>query len=272
MVSTPWWDEGKRFLKAGVVEMIMKSTLRREYTTTRLLFMNKLGVTLTEKEKAEVVRRLDQAGLPEDTTFLSGTECNADIGLLTVGERVDRLRRRGNRAMVPLAAVPGEYEGLSKPKAYYMLGSDGALFERHVGFRAWSQWEKLLFACPIPTLVPPDYVPGTKLVPDDDTGSIETLRGNDDAMRVAPGKTQRETFFLQARDVLSCKDMVRSYKTASEFCPRSRWFFLTRALHGVLAWQSCAIQVLFPSLTFLALAMVYTEAYCVLHLGACVLE
>jgi hypothetical protein len=50
MVSTPWWDEGKRFLKTGVAEMIMKSTLRREYTTTRSLFMNTLGVTLTEKE------------------------------------------------------------------------------------------------------------------------------------------------------------------------------------------------------------------------------
>jgi hypothetical protein len=50
IASTPWWDEGKRFLKAGVVEMIMQSTIRREYTTTRLSYMNNLGVTLTERE------------------------------------------------------------------------------------------------------------------------------------------------------------------------------------------------------------------------------
>ena len=262
IASTSWWDGRKRFFRAGVVEVMMQTVIRREYTATRDTYTAKLGALLSRQERMEVIKRLDEAGIPDNSAFISGEEGDMDIGLLTIGEWVERMRELESRA-----SVQGDFTDGSKPKAYFGIsfGLDAAMFERHVDLRAWSQWEKLLFIYPIPTLVRPNYVPGTKIVLEDETGDLTTMLG--DKGFQLPGKSKRERFILHVRDVLSCRYMRRNFNTAFEY--NSRWYRFTRGVHAVFAWQSYAIQVAFPFITLLAVVLVYSDYYCVLHLGEC---
>jgi len=142
IAQTGWWDEGHRFLKAGVVGNILQNTIRREYTATRDVYLEKLGTTLSAEEKAETVMRFDAVGLPKDSDFLSGVEDASEIRLLTIEERIHNLRYAESKASFP--DDDDLYE--EKPEVYFSRFSgpwDCAIFERHQFLRKWSSWEKL---------------------------------------------------------------------------------------------------------------------------------
>lgn len=139
IARTSWWDGSKRLLKAGIISTIMQNTIRRSILLDSETYLRKMAFTLT-KDELEVVRhRFDESGLPKDRDFLHGVE-NEEGHLLTVAERVDRLRSIESKA-----TLPDEYTDRQRPGNVYsfFFNSPGLLFERHEDLRAWSQWEIL---------------------------------------------------------------------------------------------------------------------------------
>lgn len=125
-----------------------------------------------------------------------------------------------------------------------------------------------IFLFPTPKLVPVNYRAGTKLKIDGPTGRQPVIHKKRD---YAPGTTRRWRFIRHMCDVLSCRYCVNSYRSASEYVPWS--YYATRTFHGILAWQSYFLQIVFPFLTLVAIVLVYYEdGYCKLHLGDCVFE
>lgn len=117
-----------------------------------------------------------------------------------------------------------------------------------------------LFSFPTPTLVPPGYVEGAKLVIPDDIGDQNAIR-----RKVAPGKTTRQRFSVHVKDVLSCVDFGRLLRKTHR---KSWWFFYTRVLHSLVAWISYFIQFLFLGLAlWAAVTVCLSEYYCWWHAG-----
>jgi hypothetical protein len=141
VANSEWWDKRKRFLKAGVVGLIMLATVQQEDTHTRQAYLKKVGkeLSLTEEEIEDLDQKCEDAGLPSGAAFLGSNEADEMMQLLTMAERVTVLRQMDGKASV-------KYLLAQKPKVYFtgIFGSDSALFQRHSKLRAWSQWEKLL--------------------------------------------------------------------------------------------------------------------------------
>ena len=258
IAASSWYDDEKRFIKAGVVEMCMQTNIRRERMRTKKTWTDWLDQTLAEAEKEVVKKRLDEVNLPDDETFLLGEEDDEEIELLTIAERVERLRNSDSRSL-----VKGGNNLQDKEKVYFsLICNDSALFERHKDLYAWSHWEELLFLYPIPTMVPESYQRGTKLVLDDDIGLLAAQRKR----RFAPGRTKNERFLFQVRDMLSCRTMVKDYAAAKVHRP---WYVVsTRVFHSLFAWPSYAVQFVFPFIIFASLIVVYMDSwYCAVRRG-----
>ena len=122
-----------------------------------------------------------------------------------------------------------------------------------------------LFSFPTPSLVPPNYIPGSKLhLPD----NIAHQAAKTDYNRgFAPGQSKRERFFRHIRRVLTCAYNYDNFKSGSE--KDSNWFQFTRGLHSIALWFSCLLQLGFPFFSIAALVLVFSNWYCTLHLGEC---
>lgn len=141
VANSEWWDKRKRFLKVGVVGLIMQVTVQQEDTFTRDAYLKKVGkeLSLTEEEIQDLNQKWEDAGLPSGAAFLGSNEADEMIQLLTMAERVKVLRQMDGKASV-------RYLVAENPKVFFsgIFGSDSALFQRHSKLRAWSQWEKIL--------------------------------------------------------------------------------------------------------------------------------
>lgn len=145
IAASIWWDPDNRFIRAGVIGTVLQETIRPRYMATRNKYIDKKSKVLSSQERAELEKKLDAMGLPNGSDFLTASNDNdTEITLLTVAERVERLRRTESKG-----ALPEQYLERDKPKVFfrgYIFGdfvSDGAVFELHKDLRAWSQWEKL---------------------------------------------------------------------------------------------------------------------------------
>lgn len=122
-----------------------------------------------------------------------------------------------------------------------------------------------LFAFPTPKVVPPDYVPGTKLKIPEDIAAYNKIK---ESRLFAPGKTNRERFFRHTLDVITCRYTSRNFQSGSE--TNADWFRFTRFLHALATWTSYALQLSFPFFSIAAVLLVYSDYYCDLHLGDCI--
>lgn len=264
IAASSWWDDRFRFLKAGVVGMIMQSTIRREHSINRRLYVERLGTVLTENERKKILHEMEKRGIPDDKTFLrvGDDDDDEDMELLTIAELVER-----NRASESRAALPEEYyfSDSRKPKVYFSLASDCAMFERHCDLRAWKQWETLLFIFPTPDLVPDDYRAGKRLKIDEGLARREALRGSTAGEGFASGLRESLRFRWHICEVLTCTNLFRSIKAATKL--RTVSMFFSRVFHAMFSWVSYTMQLLFPFMTFLALVSVFTPAYCMVNLG-----
>lgn len=139
IAQASWWDRKKRYLKAGIVSSIIQNTIRRSIFADAETYVKKMGATLTKSELELVKRRFEEAGLPTDRDFVHGPE--SDEGhLLTVAERVDRLRRIESKA-----TLPDEYDEEAATTVYDSIACkrQKCMFQRHEDLRAWSQLEVL---------------------------------------------------------------------------------------------------------------------------------
>ena len=262
IAASSWWDDRFRFLKAGVVGIIMQSTIRREFSTSPKLYVERLGTVLTPNEKKRILHEMDEKDLPNDETFLRGTDHDDDMELLTIAELVER-----NRASESRAALRDDYyySNARKPRVYFSLASDCAMFERHRDLRAWKQWESILFLFPTPNLVPDGYRAGKRLKINESLARREALRGSTAGEGFSPGLRESVKFRWHICEVLTCTNLIQSIRAASKL--RTFSMFVSRVIHGCFSWVSYTMQLLFPLLTFLALVLVFTEVYCDLLLG-----
>lgn len=140
IARTSWWDKNARLLKAGIVSTIMQNTIRRSTLLDSTTYLDKMGGTLSDDEKDLVKSRFKESGLPDDNDFVHGEE-SEEGHLLTVAERVDRLRNIESKA-----TLADEYKSGDSNRnivVSMLCNSPGAVFERHEDLRAWSQWEIL---------------------------------------------------------------------------------------------------------------------------------
>eukprot|EP00980_Cylindrotheca_fusiformis_P030206 scaffold24532_cov157-Cylindrotheca_fusiformis.AAC.9 len=141
VANSQWWDKRKRFLKAGVVGLIIQYTVQQEDTHTREAYFEKVRkeLSLTAEQIQELSKKCDDVGLPSGAAFLGTNEPDEMIQLLTMAERVGMLRQMDSKASVKSFFS-------TKPDVFFsgIFGSDSAMFQRHSSLRSWSQWEKLL--------------------------------------------------------------------------------------------------------------------------------
>lgn len=141
LANSIWFDRGKRFLKAGLVGLILQQTVQQEYSHTRDSYMEKVAKesSMTADEMEEFCKRCDDAKLPNDAAFLGSSEPDEMVELLVMEERVSQLRSMDSKTSV-------QHIGETKPRVYFsgFFASDSPMFERHSNLRAWTQWEKLL--------------------------------------------------------------------------------------------------------------------------------
>mmetsp|Transcript_25110 Transcript_25110/g.27667 ORF Transcript_25110/g.27667 Transcript_25110/m.27667 type:complete len:775 (+) Transcript_25110:170-2494(+) len=171
IVCTTWFDDGKRFFKAGVVGLILQSTIEQKNTVTKKGFLDdfirKVMISSPLDEINEFEENVKQQNLPDNKTFLQHLRFKEDeIKLLTLSERVEKLR--AETYFKTFSENPTEDK---KSRVYFdiaFLSTDSAIFYRHKSFRAWSQWEKMIFCCPTPSNVPENYKAGTRLILDKD--------------------------------------------------------------------------------------------------------
>jgi hypothetical protein len=291
IAQSEWWDAGKRFLKAGCIGCIMQKTIEQEHTYTRATYLEKYDTLLSESVVEEISAKMDGAGLPSGSAFLGCSEADERMDLLTIAERVTQMRNMDSKASV--ANLLEE-----KPRVFFggAIGSDSAIFQRHKKvsvettkclllllealnsfvasfykkLRAWSQWEKLLFIFPTPSLVPDHYTPGSKLLRPEESlyASRETL------FPIIPTdnvwRSRRQHFWNRVYRVLTLQEFQYTYGPSS--ISKTCAFYFSRRIYTFSTWISFVFELCFPFVTFGMLVCVYlqvngTKAYCVLHLG-----
>lgn len=197
-------------------------------------------------------------------TFLK-KQADEESELLTVTERVERIRRRESNAFqINRKPKPVRFSGaFAQIRGLY--SRECPIFERHRDLRAWSQWEELIFIFPTPSLVPSGYRQGSKLVMPGSTGdgfAIRTDRG------YTPGTTRRRRFFRHMWEVLTGRYGWNSFQSDSQH--ESFSFYFTRTLHWFVAWQSYLLQIVFPFVIVVGILLIYAEnGYCSLRRGEC---
>ena len=157
----------------------------------------------------------------------------------------------------------------SKPQVRFggYWGGDCPLFERHRPLRKWSHWEHVLFAFPTPSLVPDDYVASTRL--DIMNPSAEKPAYTVTKRSCRPGQSKRVRFTSHVLEVLACGHVFRGVRDFCNMTDRKCHFLVSRIIHGLVVWISYVVQILFPLLASVALFVVFTNLYCVLHVGEC---
>lgn len=138
VASASWWDHRQRYLKTGLISTVLSNTIREDCLSNSKSYLDKMCATMTEAERQEVEKKFAAAQLPKDYDFLHGTESKDGHFLLTVAERVERLRQIESKAV-----LSDEFDESEKPQVSFrgFLSSEFTLFERHADRRCWSQWE-----------------------------------------------------------------------------------------------------------------------------------
>jgi hypothetical protein len=210
IAASEWWDKDGRWMKAGIIEMILQISIRREFTHSWGLYHSQFARSLTPAEKQELQTRY-QAAAFTDNTFLVGSENYETIRLLTIGERIEQKRWK-EAAEKGIVKIPE----LEKQDVYfggYMKYGISAVFQKHENYRVWSQWEQLLFLFPVPRLVSDDYIAGTKLAQNTAlSGRRVEATVNESAQR-----SENQQFWSRIWDVLTLRETTREVKLANSY-------------------------------------------------------
>lgn len=283
-----WWDEDKRYIRAGVVGLILQSTIKQKESVTKAAFVNKYAKSMNQEHTKIFKENVKTKKLPDGSDFLRGNESNRNIGLFTIQEEVEMLRENEK-----VKILGDKYKEPEKKRISFggIFRSGEAIFHRHENYRAWSQWEKVLFCCPTPTLVPRAYKSGTKLqLSDGDfefsdglrahkvnyssryegrnlTGPFENwlwkVLNRKSPLTVGRGMIA-QLLQLASYAILSFMELFRRTRKGNKF---SRFFYKIFNLISVL------VQIWFPFVTAALLISVYIrEFYCILNLSFSGLE
>jgi hypothetical protein len=228
IAAAPWWDEGGRWMKAGIIEMILQATIRRECAHSWNEYVAQFSTFLTHTERQKVEERFESVGFVANT-FLVGSESNETINLLTIGERIE-----WNRWQEALSKGVVKSPQLEKQDVYFggMLSYGiSAVFQKHEHYRPWSQWEQIIFFFPVPTLVPDGYVAGSKLHLNAEISSRRVAT----AIQVNSALSKQDQFWVRVTDVLTLRDTTRELAKARSFENRCVVHYSPR---GILAQKT----------------------------------
>lgn len=210
IAASEWWDKDGRWMKAGIIEMILQISIRREFTHSWDLYHGQFARSLTPAERQELQKRFHAAAFT-DNTFLVGSENYETITLLTVRERIEQ-KRWQEAAKRGIVKIPE----LEKQDVYFgglMKYGISAVFQKHEKYRAWSQWEQLLFLFPVPSLVSEEYIPGTRL-------ELNTALSGRRIEAIVNEKTERsedQQFWSRIWDVLTLRVTKREVNMAKTY-------------------------------------------------------
>jgi len=254
-----WWDPNKRWLKAGIMEVAMQSTLRFRVLQSARLFSDHFGVT-----EEEIL-----LGCDDDVNLLKNEELSShdctNFDYKDDSELFEHFCMEKSRKVSKTAEVKDEFTklrrvfGAPEQRLFRLvthvssffrlsLAIDGfCVFNRHRAYCTWSRWKKVLFIPAIPELdelfeINADGVPiisklleKVKHKPEKPFYNFST-----DTSLVDPQKALRK----RQCHVLSFQ-AYRSYIKKSLY-ERDFDRFLFWLWNGLLEWLTFIVQVGFP--------------------------
>lgn len=288
IARSAWWDADKRYIRAGVVGLILQSTVEQTASGTKKAFVKKFSSSMSKQHEKVFIKNIEEKQLPDGSSFLRAHESDQKIQLLTIQEEVEMIREQEK-----VRVLGEEYRDQKERVSFGGILSSGApIFERHERFRAWSQWEEVLFCCPTPTLVPRSYKEGTKLqLIDSDLKftdgknihrvsycsqlNLKLLKGKEDRIALFENwlakVMNRKSRLTQGRGMFAQILQVVSYFMSSFiniFRKKVKGDYFTRIFFAILNLVSVLVQIIFPFLVIAALLTVYIKAaYCRLNLS-----
>lgn len=158
-----WWDPNRRWLKAGTLEVAMQSFLRFRYLTSARLFADKFKIT---EEEILLACDDDPSLLYDDALSRNDRKdiANKDDSELfehfcMEKSHKDSLNKEVRNEFTKMSTVFGKLEQklfIFIDKLTSFLGfnpfEELCVFNRHIGFRTWSRWEKILYLAKVPKL------------------------------------------------------------------------------------------------------------------------
>jgi len=161
IVDTSWWDPTKRFLKAGSVELTIRSTLRLHYVSDWRSFCKAFEVEEDAYQKAlfgfSSLSLKDRAVATEDMGNPDNAVDNEDVWWLQLAALA--VETRNARALAFFEGLPATFERVSlrkiaraalnwfSPRSHGVVGPD-IIFGRYSKYYTWSKWEKVMFLPP----------------------------------------------------------------------------------------------------------------------------
>jgi len=158
-----WWDPGRRWLKAGTIEITMQSVLETRVLSSPRLFSDKYGISVDEI----LVMCDDNDHLLYDADSSrhdrKNINCFDDTELF---EYFSQKRAESKKC----AEIKQEFTKLSrifgKPEQHLLdlqrlvlkffcsrdFNFNLGVFNRHINYRTWSRWEKVLYLSKIPNV------------------------------------------------------------------------------------------------------------------------
>lgn len=253
-----WWDPNKRWLKAGVMEVVMQGVLRFRVIRSARMFADTYGVT-----EEEVLLACD-----DDTNLLYNVSLscndNDDVDFKDDSELFEHFCMKTSMKETKTEEVKYEFQKRQRvfgapDQKFFQLFKYAAsavklkpletlcIFDRHGGYRTWSRWKMVLFIPAVPKLDDlfednADGVPIVKKVLEKVKHKAETPFYNfsTDASLVDPQKALRK----RQRKVLSFqayRGYIRRNLYEREYHRCIFWLF-----NGFFEWFAFIVQVGFP--------------------------
>eukprot|EP00592_Proboscia_alata_P015587 CAMPEP_0194394696 /NCGR_PEP_ID=MMETSP0174-20130528/123998_1 /TAXON_ID=216777 /ORGANISM="Proboscia alata, Strain PI-D3" /LENGTH=581 /DNA_ID=CAMNT_0039190523 /DNA_START=1347 /DNA_END=3089 /DNA_ORIENTATION=- len=229
VASSLWWDPNKRWIKAGVTELLLQINLRLCWLASVDDFSKNFDIP-----KQDLLIACDG-----DYNLFQNRQVAIESAtytrFMTTGERVSFFFLQEAIEMKNARAV-SEYR---KPMPHFgsfpfMHGSfRRGVFDKYEDLRTWRRWEKVLWLAPIPNLTNIIHVNEmSEIVPNLELKKIKATSHRPFANQ---GDVYKKlTYITHLRDVLTFKKLYRDLHDS--WSQQNLLRFITTACDGVLDW------------------------------------
>lgn len=236
-----WYDPDRRFISAGVIEMVLRSELLLEPLDFSDLLCETYDID-KEDYKREVGGEIQDAALAimddANPIYLSPKDRFWDAcGKVAVEEKNDEAMWQFTES----AAYFGVFDAYFEPR-------HGGVFKRYDHYFTWSRWEKVLFMCGVPEIGKSSTFIG-----------IASNRNSKELFMNENPTSQRAAwirFLIAILEVLMCKSMVQSVTTVYR---REKYHHIPfRFLDGVFEWFAFFfVTLIFPGCLLFYLYLIF---------------
>lgn len=230
-----WWDNDGRWMHAGVIELIIRSSLQLDWLNNPKKISSKFEIN----EENTSIESLENA------------ECaSRDSQNQTYNMLPERLSEKMNEKLTRWKENPKIVHFGFLEKILYQIGIiKTGMFHRHNDFYTWSIWEKLLYAPKVPTSGRLDTSPATRSRRISERNTfIEKIEFHElTSVQMAQFKKD-SSLILHILNVLFLGDMFRSLRCACQ--SKSLLQVIMSLFDSMIKWILYFILALFPLLVF----------------------